>query len=83
MPRTGKAARGRSGVVYPAIVAGMRERRWTLADLAARAGVSTGHLCDVLHGRYGMPQPRWARKVAGALGLTVRDAFRQREEKTI
>jgi len=53
------------------------DRRWSLADLAVRVGLSKGHLSGIETGRVGPPRDRIIRKLARALDADEADFLKQ------
>src|SRR6186713_1540846 len=48
-----------------------RQRHWTKADLARKAGISPSYVTRIEQGAYDRPSMEQIRAIAGALGVTV------------
>lgn len=72
--RTGQA-RVYNQIIYPMIRARMEVREWTLVTLSEKSCVKYATLHKILYGDTQRPNIKNKRKIAGALGLRIDEAF--------
>ena len=72
--RTGQA-RVYNQIIYPMIRARMEVREWTLVTLSEKSCVKYATLYKILCGGTQRPNIKNKRKIAGALGLRIDEAF--------
>ena len=66
-------------IIYPMIRERMDERRWTVSELADKAGLSLQAVRSILYGRTIRPQITSKELIAKALDMSVDEAFRKEE----
>lgn len=71
----GGQARVYDKIIYPSIRARMEVREWTLVRLSEKSCVKYATLCKILYGDTQRPNIKNKRKIAGALGLRIDEAF--------
>lgn len=71
----GGLARVYDKIIYPSIRARMEVREWTLVRLSEKSCVKYATLCKILYGDTQRPNIKNKRKIAGALGLRIDEAF--------
>ena len=72
---SGGQARVYNQIIYPSIRARMEVREWTLVRLSEKSCVKYATLCKILYGDTQRPNIKNKRKIAGALGLRIDEAF--------
>ena len=71
----GGQARVYDKIIYPSIRARMEVREWTLVTLSEKSCVKYATLHKILYGDTQRPNIKNKRKIAGALGLRIDEAF--------